>query len=394
MLPTLDRSDYRRMRGIRHGEKQQKKTRERTTVEQLFALADVKVDGERPWDIRVENDDFFRRVLAGGSLALGESFMDEWWHCNQLDEFIYRLLRANLKNKIPSWSDRISIVQAKLMNKQSLNRAFQVGKHHYDTGNDLFEAMLDERMIYSCGYWKDANTLEEAQEAKLDLICKKLDIRPGMQVLDIGCGWGGTARYIAEKYQVEVVGVTISEEQAKLARENTRGLPVDIRLQDYRKLQGNFDRILSIGMFEHVGYKNYRVYMQVVRCLLKKTGLFLLHTIGENASSVNINPWIERYIFPNANLPSIKQISSAFEEVFVMEDWHNFGPDYDKTLMEWFRRFDSNWPILKQKYDQRFYRMWKYYLLSCAGIFRARQIQLWQIVLSPTGIYRSYQCPR
>lgn len=394
MLTAVERSDSRRTNGNCSREKLQKQKRERVIVEKLLALADVKVDGEQPWDIRVENDDFFRRVLAGGSLALGESFMDGWWHCKQLDEFIHKVLRADLDNKITSWSDRLAILQAKLMNKQSLNRAFQVGKHHYDKGNDLFTAMLDERMIYSCGYWKDADTLEEAQAAKLDLVCKKLDIRPGMRVLDIGCGWGGTARYIAENYRAEIVGVTVSEEQARLARENTKGLPVEIRLQDYRKLQGSFDRILSIGMFEHVGYKNYKVYMQTVRRLLKKTGLFLLHTIGENASSVNINPWIERYVFPNANLPSINQISAAFEGLFVMEDWHNFGPDYDRTLMEWFRGFDRNWPILRKKYDERFYFMWKYYLLSCAGIFRARHIQLWQIVLSPDGIYRSYQCPR
>lgn len=394
MLSIMERSDPRRTGVRQNGTRQQKKTRERAIVEELFAVADVKIDGARPWDIHVKNDAFFRRVLAGGSLALGESFMDEWWHCNQLDEFIHKVLRTGLNNKITSWNDLLAIIQAKLMNKQGLHRAFQVGKQHYDKGNDLFEAMLDERMIYSCGYWKDADTLEEAQEAKLDLICKKLDIRPGMQVLDIGCGWGGTARYIAENYQAEVVGVTVSEEQANLAREKVKGLPVDIRLQDYRKLQGNFDRILSIGMFEHVGYKNYRMYMQTVRCLLKKTGLFLLHTIGGNLSSVNINPWIERYIFPNANLPSINQISAAFEGLFVMEDWHNFGSDYDKTLMEWSSRFDCNWPALKKKYDQRFYRMWKYYLLSCAGIFRARHAQLWQVVLSPNGVCRSYQCPR
>jgi cyclopropane-fatty-acyl-phospholipid synthase len=394
MLSTVERSNYRRTDGRRNDLRQRKGPRERAIVEQLLAEVDIKVNGGRPWDIQVDHEDFFRRVLAGGSLALGESYMDGWWNCKQLDDFIYRVLRSDLKNKVKSWKDRLGVVQAKLMNKQSLSRAFQVGKQHYDKGNDLFEAMLDERMIYSCGYWKTASSLEEAQAAKLELVCKKLDIRPGMRVLDIGCGWGGTARYIAENYKAEVTGVTVSEEQVGLASRNTEGLPVDIRLQDYRKLEGSFDRILSIGMFEHVGYKNYRTFMQTARCLLKKTGLFLLHTIGGNLSSTNIDPWIERYIFPNANLPSINQTSAAFEGIFVMEDWHNFGPDYDKTLMEWFRRFDSHWPSLKKKYDRRFYRMWKYYLLSCAGAFRARHTQLWQIVLSPSGIYRSYQCPR
>lgn len=391
---TLERSTYQSAAGRQNGLKQRKNPREKTILERLLGEADVRVNGDRPWDLRVKNPDFFRRVLAGSSMALGESFMDGWWDSRQIDGFIHRVLRADLKNKITSWKDRLDFVQAKLMNRQSLGRAFQVGRQHYDKGNDLFEAMLDSRMIYSCGYWKEANSLEQAQVAKLELVCKKLDIRPGMQVLDIGCGWGGTARYIAENYQVEMVGVTVSEEQAKLARQNTAGLPVEIRLQDYRKLQGSFDRILSIGMFEHVGYKNYRMYMETVRRLLKKTGLFLLHTIGGNQWSANIDPWIERYIFPNANIPSVSQIANAFEGLFVMEDWHNFGPDYDKTLMEWFKRFDSHWPTLKKRYDQRFYRLWKYYLLSCAGAFRARHTQLWQVVLSPNGIYRSYQGPR
>lgn len=394
MMLTLERSTYRGTRRRANGTKRWKGPREKAVLEQLLGEADVRVDGDRPWDITVKKQDFFRRVLAGGSLALGESYMDGWWECGQLDEFIHRVLRAELKDKVISWKDRLGVVQAKLMNKQSLGRAFQVGKEHYDKGNDLFEAMLDERMIYSCGYWKEADTLEQAQVAKLELVCKKLDIRPGMRVLDIGCGWGGTARYIAERYKAEVTGVTVSEEQASLARQNTEGLSVEIRLQDYRKLEGSFDRILSIGMFEHVGYKNYRMYMQTVRRLLRKKGLFLLHTIGGNLWSANIDPWIERYIFPNANLPSISQISAAFEGLFVMEDWHNFGPDYDKTLMEWFKRFDSHWSSLRKRYDQRFYRMWKYYLLSCAGAFRARHTQLWQVVLSPTGIYRSYQGPR
>lgn len=394
MLQPLERDKYGRTPRNGIGSQLQKRPREREIVTQLLAEAGITVNGEQPWDIRVRNKDFFHRVLAGGSLALGESFMDGWWECFQLDEFIYRVLRADLKNKVVSWRDRLGVMQAKLLNRQSPGRAFQVGRQHYDKGNDLFEAMLDARMIYSCGYWKEASTLEQAQDAKLELVCKKLDIRPGMRVLDIGCGWGGTARYIAEKHGAAVVGVTVSEEQAAFARQNTGSLPVDIRLQDYRKLQGKFDRILSIGMFEHVGYKNYRIYMQTVRRLLEEKGLFLLHTIGGNVSSANIDPWIERYIFPNANLPSVNQISISFEGLFVMEDWHNFGPDYDKTLMQWFKRFDSRWPVLRKKYDQRFYRMWKYYLLSCAGAFRARHTQLWQVVLSPRGIFRSYHGPR
>ncbi|MFO7607230.1 MAG: cyclopropane fatty acyl phospholipid synthase [Desulfurivibrionaceae bacterium] len=366
----------------------------RATVAKLLNHADVEIDGPHPWDIKVKDHRFYDQVLAGSSLALGETYMKGWWESDQLDELITRMLRAELKEKLNSWKDELRVLQAKLINYQSRVRAFQVGKRHYDLGNDLYRAMLDQRMIYSCGYWKDAANLDEAQEAKLDLICRKLRIEPGMKVLDIGCGWGGTAKFIAEKYGNEVVGVTISEEQAKLARENNRGLPVEIRLADYRSLDGKFDRILSIGMFEHVGYKNYPVFMKIARKLLKDDGLFLLHTIGGNKSSSRIDPWVERYIFPNANLPSTKQLSSAAENLFIMEDWHNFGPYYDTTLLEWYKNFEMSWPSLSDKYGEEFYRMWKYYLLSCAGSFRARHSQLWQVVFSPKGMADSCEWPR
>ena len=254
--------------------------------------------------------------------------------------------------------------------------------------------MLDRRMLYSCGYWKDAATLDEAQEAKLDLIFKKLDLQPGMKVLDIGCGWGGAARFAATRYDVEVVGVTVSEEQLKLGKEICKGLPVELRLQDYRSLKEKFDRIFSIGMFEHVGHKNYRKYFQVVKKCLKDNGLFLLHTIGNNRTVTQTDPWINCYIFPCSLIPSAKQISSAFDSLFVLEDWHNFGADYDRTLMEWYRNFHNNWDVIKKDYDEKFYRMWKYYLLCCAGSFRARKNQLWQIVLSERGVpgvYKSFR---
>jgi cyclopropane-fatty-acyl-phospholipid synthase len=254
--------------------------------------------------------------------------------------------------------------------------------------------MLDTRMIYSCGYWAEAETLEQAQEHKLDLVCRKLGLQPGMRVLDIGCGWGGAARFMAERYQVEVVGCTISAEQARLAREDCRDLSVQILLQDYRTLSGSFDRIFSIGMFEHVGHKNYRTYMETVARLLKDDGLFLLHSIGSNKTSIVVDPWIERYIFPNGMLPSARQITRASEGLFILEDWHNFGADYDKTLMAWHANFISAWPQLKHAYDQRFFRMWTYYLLSCAGGFRARDNQLWQVVFAKNGVPGGYRAIR
>jgi cyclopropane-fatty-acyl-phospholipid synthase len=358
----------------------------RLRIEELLAHAGVELNGSNPWDIQVHNEKLYPRIFVAGSLGLGEAYTEGWWDSERLDACFFRLMGADLDGRLRNWKDFLRVVQARLINRQNRTRAYQVGRIHYDAGNDLYARMLDRRMIYSCAYWQGASCLDAAQEAKLDLIRRKLDLRSGMRVLDIGCGWGGTARFLAERCGVEVVGVTISREQARLARESCRGLPVDIRLQDYRQLDETFDRVLSVGMFEHVGCKNYRTFMEVVRRCLTADGLFLLHTIGGNRTVVRTDGWIDRYIFPNAMLPSAAQVTIAAEGLFVLEDWHNFGADYDRTLMAWFGNFDEAWPELREKYGEGFYRMWKYYLLSCAGTFRARRNQLWQIVFSPKGV--------
>ena len=358
----------------------------RDKFEHLLSLADIEIGGHRPWDIHILNDKLYERVLLGGSMALGESYMDHWWDCDALDDFFFRILRFRLDTMVVPRTWLFDFLRAKLFNLQKPSRAFEIGAHHYDIGNNLYQNMLDKRMIYSCGYWDNASTLDEAQEAKLDMICRKLDLRPGMKVLDIGCGWGGTAKFAAEHYHAEVVGVTVSEQQATYAKDLCKGLSVDIRMQDYRSVEGKYDRVLSVGMFEHVGSKNYSTFMHVVRDRLKDDGLFLLHTIGGNLSVIKTDPWISRYIFPNSMLPSAKQICTASEGIFVLEDWHSFGPDYDKTLLQWFQNFQAHWDTLRALYDERFFRMWKYYLLACAGSFRARMNQVWQIVFSPEGI--------
>lgn len=353
----------------------------------VLASAGVIVNGENPWDMRVHDERIFARIFRDGSLGLGESYMDGWWDAPRLDEFFYRVLRAKLDQSV---ARNVAVlwraIAARVVNLQSPRRAFIVGEQHYDTGNGLFKAMLGKHMAYSCGYWRNAHTLDEAQEAKLDLACRKLGLAPGMRVLDIGCGWGAFAHYAATTYGVRVVGITISNEQAEYARTFCKGLDVEVRLQDYRSLHEQFDRIVSIGMFEHVGHKNYREYMEVAHRCLADDGLFLLHTIGSNVSVTMTDPWLGTYIFPNGMLPSVAQIGSAVEKLFVMEDWHNFGADYDKTLMAWHANFVKYWPELRHRYDERFYRMWTYYLLSCAGSFRARKNQLWQIVLAKHGM--------
>lgn len=365
-----------------------------TFIAEQLARADIRINGDRPWDLVVNDRRFFQRVLSQGSLGFGESYMDGWWDCEQLDELVSRVFAFNLTAELKSVRLLFPYLRAKLFNLQSPARAFIIGEAHYDIGNDLYERMLDKRMTYTCGYWKDAQDLDAAQEAKLDLVCRKIGLQAGQRVLDIGCGWGSWAKFAAEKYGARVVGITVSKEQAELARERCAGLPVEIRLQDYRDLNETFDHIISLGMFEHVGYKNYETYMEVAARCLKPDGLFLLHTIGGNHSVQHTDPWIDKYIFPNSMLPSVAQIAEAAEGNFVMEDWHNFGSDYDKTLMAWWNNVEKAWPELQTKYDERFRRMWRFYLLSCAGTFRCRKNQLWQIVFSRNGVRGGYRSVR
>ena len=300
---------------------------------ELLSGADISINGNRPWDIQVHDNRLYRRLLSDAALGLGESYMDAWWDCEALDELVDRLFRANLDIKVRGdWQTVLYVLRTKLCNRQKKSRAKQVGEQHYDLGNDLYRAMLDSRLNYTCAYWKNATNLDEAQEAKLDLVCKKINLKPEMTVLELGCGWGSFAKYAAEKYGAKVVAVNISREQVKLGRELCRGLPVDIRLQDYREVDGKYDAVISIGILEHVGYKNYRTYMEVVNRCLKDNGIAFIHTIGSNTSITCVNKWTDKYIFPNGMLPSIAQIAKAMEGLFVMEDWHNFGPDYDKTL--------------------------------------------------------------
>lgn len=355
-------------------------------VRDLLTTAGIEVNGSQSWDIRIHNPNFYSRVLQNANLGMGESYMDGWWDCEAIDRMIDRVLRAQLDEKVRgNWRIASQVLKSRFFNRQAHHRSFQVGRQHYDLGNDLYEVMLDRRLNYTCAYWKDATTLDDAQAAKLDLVCRKIGLEPGMHVLELGCGWGSFAQYAAEKYGTQVTGVTVSKEQVALGTKRCEGLPVELKLQDYREVSGQYDAVISIGIMEHVGYKNYRTYMDVVDRCLKPDGIGFVHTIGGNRSTHSTNAWTDKYIFPNGMLPSIAQLGAALEPHFVMEDWHNFGPDYEKTLMTWHTNFENGWPELKARYDERFYRMWRYYLLSSAGSFRARNIQLWQLVFTRAG---------
>ncbi|OBQ51517.1 cyclopropane fatty acyl phospholipid synthase [Halodesulfovibrio spirochaetisodalis] len=363
---------------------------EKEILDSLLQGTGVTVNGFNDWDPRFYSAEVVNRVLAKGNLGLGEAYMDRLWDVPKLDEFFYRLLKGGVDTRIKPVKLFWHATRFKLLNLETVKKAKRIGEFHYDLGNSFYQAMLDKYMAYSCGYWKDADSLEQAQEAKLDLICQKIGLERGMRVLDIGCGWGSFMRYAAEKYGVECVGLTVSSEQVKLGRELCKGLPVEFRLKDYRKETEKFDRIVSVGMCEHVGRKNYRTYMKQASCCLKEDGLFLLHTIGKRIRSSVPDPFIAKYIFPVGQVPALEWLTQAAEGLFVLEDLHNFGADYDKTLMAWNERFEAAWPQFKDELGDRFYRMWRYYLLSCAGAFRARDLQLWQIVFSKKGASGGY----
>ncbi len=366
----------------------------RRQAESLLQSAGIEVDGRNAWDISVHDDRLFQRMLSKGNLGFGEAYMDGWWDCDALDQLFFRILRSGANERLLTLGMIAARLSGSLFNLQNPSRAFTVGERHYDTGNDLFEAMLDPGMNYSCAYWEECDTLHKAQEHKLLLVFEKLMLKPGMSVLDIGCGWGGAARFAAERYGVEVTGITVSREQSKHARSLCRGLPVTIELMDYRDLGRKYDRIYSIGMFEHVGYKNYRRYFRKARQSLVPDGLFLLHTIGGNRSSSSTDPWISRYVFPNSMIPSASQIAAAHEDLLVLEDWHVFSDDYYLTLKAWHENLLKKRKTLEGNYSDRFFRMWEYYLLSCAGAFRARHLHLWQLLFSLGGLTGRFRVPR
>jgi cyclopropane-fatty-acyl-phospholipid synthase len=371
----------------------------REAVQKRLCEADIEIDGSRPWDIRVSDERFFSSVLSDGSLGAGESYMKGWWDCDQLDEMAVRVL--NQEAACPS-GNRLTRLAATarvlLFDLQKGIGSRRVAKVHYDLPVPLFEAMLGPTMNYSCGYWRTANDLTTAQQDKMKLICSKVGLQPGMRVLDIGCGWGGLARHVAQEHACEVVGITISEKQQEYAAKACAGLPVVIHARDYRDASpeslGTFDAITSVGMIEHVGPKNYaRFFAQVAR-LLRPTGLALVQTFGREQSQPT-DPWINQYIFPNSYVPSMCELNQGMKGLFVMEDWHNFGADYDRTLLAWASNFElwaeANW----KQTDPRLYRMWRYYLLTFAAGFRVRnRAQLWQAVLSPAGVPGGYRSIR
>ena len=356
------------------------------TMVELLKRADITVGGDAHWDIQVHDDRVYTRALRDGTLGVGEAYVEGWWDCQAIDQMLERLIRARVDLLLrESWILLANAVRSRILNLQ-IARAFEVGERHYDVGNDLYQAMLGPSMVYTCAYWKDVDTLDAAQEAKLDLVCRKIGARPGMRILDLGCGWGGFARFAAERYGASVVGYTVSREQRAWAEEQYAKLPIEVRLDDYRNARGNYDAVVSIGLMEHVGPKNYRAYMELVSRCLAPGGIAFIHTIAGSEPRTQIDPWYQKYIFPNAVIPTLGQLAAAMDEILVVEDVHNIGPHYDRTLIAWWRNFDQAWPSLRNRYGDHFYRMWKFYLLTSAAEFRSRDLNLFQIVATTTGM--------
>ncbi len=365
------------------------------TIRALLAEAGIHPNGEHAWDLQVHNPELYARILTNGSLGFGEAYMDGWWDCEDLAGLFERVTRAGIGKKVQPRALIFPYIKESIVNMQTRRRSWKVAKRHYDLGNDLYKAMLDPYMQYTCGYWKDVDNLADAQVKKLDLVCRKLQLEKGMRVLDTGCGFGGFAKFAAENYGVEVYGVTLSKEQAEFGNAFCKGLPVRIEVKDYRDIsEANFDRVASIGIMEHVGTKNYRSYLKQMAGCLKDDGFMLLHTIGSETTGKITDRWIEKYIFHNSILPSAVELTQAAEHVLVLEDWHNFGAYYAKTLRAWNENSVAAWDRLDGKYDERFRRMWRYYLLACAGAFESRSIQLWQLVLSKGGLLGGYDSIR
>lgn len=368
---------------------------EKDRIVGLLCDAGIVVNGPDPWDLQVHSEEMWTRLFAQGTLGFGEAYMDGLWDCADIAEFINRIIRNRVHAKLRLTPNLVwQIAKAKLFNMQSVPLSRRVATIHYSE-TDAYRASLDNRMTGSCGYWPEGvTTLDDAQEAKLDLVCRKIGLKPGQLVWDIGCGWGAFMGFAAEKYGARCVGVTVSPDQAAYGRERYKHLPVEFRVQDYREFDGKADHVVSMGMFEHVGHKNHRTYFEKARQVIKDDGLFMLHTIGQRDSSDTIDPWLEKYIFPGGVIPSMAQIGEAIDGLWTVVDVHNIGPDYDKTLCAWYDNFERKWTRRGTPEGERFFRLWKYYLLVCAGGFRARGLQVWQFVLSPTGVPEGYRFAR
>lgn len=381
--------------------------RNQAFFQNLLTGTDVNIvrptDEARPWDIVIRSSDFYTRILRDGVTGAAEGYVAGDWDCSDIADLTDRIYRANIAERLGTNKGfALRLAAQHIVSRFDRSAADEVAKRHYDLPPLLFERMLGERQVYSCGYWpEEVETLDQAQEAKLALIAQKLQVEPGMRVLDIGGGAGGLAGFLAAHYGVKVVNTGVSREQIDLANRKYADLDVENRFQDYREINdGPYDRIVSVGMFEHVGKKprNYKKFMGVVQRNLAEDGIFLLHTIGTHVSKAATSTrWVDENIFPNSRIPTYEQIARAVGDRFVVHHEENIGPHYDPTLLAWNDNFEQHWeeiqshPHFKEN-PEAFRRMWRLYLLGSAGMFRAGRLQVWQFIMTRPG--RHYEVAR
>lgn len=352
-------------------------------VARIFSIADVAINGTRRWDIRVSDDRFFPSVLFQGSLGLGESYLRGWWTCEDLEELFYRLITGGLERisrALPV--HMIGRLADRFVNQQTRDKSLRVAERHYNLGNDLFLSFLGAYKNYSCGLYESTQTLDEAQVAKMEKICHELDLRPGDRLLDVGGGWGEFARFAATRHGCHVTSINIADEQIAYATEYCGDAPVEIRKCDYREISGRYNKIAVIAMLTHVGYKNYRLFMEVMSRCLEPNGLILIETVGGHVSQTNCEPWTDKYIFPGGMIPSLEQLDRSVEGLFHRTRISEFGLSYVRTLRSWHQNLLAAWPTLRHRYDDSTRLMFEYFFLSCAGAFRARDLVYWHVLLS------------
>jgi cyclopropane-fatty-acyl-phospholipid synthase len=354
----------------------------RPLVAAVLRTAGIHLGGDQPWDVQVTDPRFYSSVLLRGSLGFGESYMRGWWHVEDLEEVAYRLSRAGLH-----WVARalpphlVALAAASFSNRQTRTDSVNLVDRHYNLGNDLFRGFLGRSMVYSCAYFDDTESLDRAQELKLDLICRRLGLKAGERLLDIGGGWGEFARHAALHYGCHVTSINIADEQIRHARERCAGLPVEIVKCDYRDLRGSFDKVAVIAMLTHVGHSNYRRFMTIVHDCLATGGRVLVETLGSRISKVNCEPWTNRYIFPGGVVPSLRQIDRAADGLLARTEVTEFGHHYVPTLRSWNANLHASWPQLAGRYPETTRLMLGYFFLTVAGAFRAGHLKYWHVQL-------------
>jgi len=334
-----------------------------------------------------------RLLFLNPTLAAGEAYMEGRLVMERgtIYDFL-ELVLANLNYaRWPSWAKALEDLRFASRWLRQFNpqpRAKRNVKHHYDLDGRLYELFLDSDRQYSCAYFEQEGiSLDEAQAAKKRHLAAKLNLRDGMKVIDIGCGWGGLALYLAQTAHVEVTGITLSEEQRKIAEERARAMglsnAVTFKLCDYRALDGQFDRIVSVGMFEHVGIAHYRSFFARVGKLLAKDGVALLHSIGRFDGPASTNPFIEKYIFPGGYIPALSEVLRAIERNgLLVTDVEILRLHYAMTLRHWRQRFRAAWHTAVERYGERFCRMWEFYLAGAETGFRYQNLMVFQLQLT------------